>query len=528
MADLNMIMTILIFLKDKGFAVDLSNVMEKASYENSKRADSPFRHLMRRSRDILLVARRAVGKPAVILFILRATRRMQILAVITLTCLIFIFPPLLSKGFNLIFPPRQSKKLFGFVKNEKENPLARISYTVTRSALWVTAIGAFGLMFWLQIPVGVGAAAMAARKRESSADDFRDSDPLQSRQLYIRALALETDPERATAIRRKLDMLDEKSTLMMAGTNSIPDNHTKRENLSDSGDEQHPKMSDSPSELSAVGADHRYLIKERLGKGAMGVVYRAVDTILDREIALKELPNYFAENEVYVARFKREAQALARLSHPNIVQVYDLLEEKGRIWMTLEYLGGGDLAGHLKSCGRISINEALPLMLQVSEGLEYVHKQGIIHRDLKPSNILLTEDMIPKITDFGIAKLARVTALTEEGSTLGTPQYMSPEQCTGGKIDKYTDIYALGITFYELLTGRVPFDGETSSILAQHVIQNPTPPSEFESNIPASIESLILKMLVKDPEQRLQNMSDVLRELTHFREDNRINAVECK
>jgi serine/threonine-protein kinase len=264
--------------------------------------------------------------------------------------------------------------------------------------------------------------------------------------------------------------------------------------------------------------NRRYELGQELGKGAMGAVFRAWDTVLDREVAVKQLNLVLSGDDEYASRFRREAKALARLTHPNIVQVYDLFEDGGRHWMVLEYVKGGDLASYLKDKGRLSITEAASVVIPVAQGLAFAHSQGIIHRDLKPANILLTSERNPKISDFGIAKLSQSSQLTQVGSVLGSPRYMSPEQCSGGAVDNRTDIYALGITLYELLSGRAPFVGETSSVLARQIVEKPLPLSEILDHLPGHVEKLIFRMLAKDPDKRPSDMTEVLDSLSVFRD----------
>jgi serine/threonine-protein kinase len=268
------------------------------------------------------------------------------------------------------------------------------------------------------------------------------------------------------------------------------------------------------------GLSGRYSLGQKLGKGAMGIVYRARDTVLDRNVALKQLAFRLAEDDEYAVRFRQEAKALARLTHPNVVQVFDLIEDGGKLWMVLEFVSGGDLASYLKKSGRLSIDSAVSLVLAVAEGLAYAHGQGIVHRDLKPANILLTDDLIPKISDFGIAKLTQSSGLTEVGAVLGSPPYMSPEQCSGGAVDARADVYALGITLYELLSGKVPFEGDTASVLTRQIVESPIALSQLRADIPENLERVVHQMLAKKPEDRPENMATVKERLSPFREES--------
>ncbi|MDM7973345.1 MAG: serine/threonine-protein kinase [candidate division Zixibacteria bacterium] len=257
------------------------------------------------------------------------------------------------------------------------------------------------------------------------------------------------------------------------------------------------------------GLDRRYRLEEKLGQGAMGIVYRGHDQVLDRPVALKRLAARLVGESVYSERFRQEARALARLSHPHIVQVFDLIAVGEEIWMVLEYLDGGSLADYLKTHGRLEPAEAARMICGIADGLAVAHREGIIHRDIKPANILLTADRRAKLSDFGIAKLAREATLTQAGSTLGSPAYMSPEQCSGEGLDERSDIYSLGITLYELLAGRPPFAGETSGILAQHLVGDPAPLAQWAPGVPEPLDRLVRLMLAKRREDRPQMMAEV-------------------
>jgi serine/threonine-protein kinase len=402
-----------------------------------------------------------------------------------------IAPPFVEFGTGLIFPPKASKKLFGLVKKQKENPVKRSATVITMTALWVSSAGAIVIMFWLSIPAGVRRAGVLSREKSNKAESLGLSDPTTSLALYRHALGLTIDPIEESRLKTRMPELDSASAPPAPTTAILP-----------------APADTSPQ--SHVGARGRYTLGPELGKGAMGVVYRAWDNVLDRPVALKQLSIQLVGDDEYASRFRREAKALARLTHPNVVQVYDLIEGDGRLWMVLEFVEGGDLATHLRSCGRLDGTEAVTIAVAAARGLAYAHTQGIVHRDLKPANILMTHDLCPKISDFGIAKLTQSSQVTKIGSVLGSPPYMSPEQCSGGSVDTRTDIYALGITLYELLTGRVPFDGDTASVLARHITEAPPRPTEIVPEIPKNLEEAILAMLAKNTDQRPQDMNEVV------------------
>jgi serine/threonine-protein kinase len=259
------------------------------------------------------------------------------------------------------------------------------------------------------------------------------------------------------------------------------------------------------SGIGPIGPTGRYRLTRELGRGGMGVVYHALDTVLEREVALKELPLHLGAKSDVADRFRQEARVLAKLSHPAIVQVYDLIEDQGRLWIALEYVRGGSLADSMKLRGGwLPWAEAARLGRQIAEGLAFAHEQGVVHRDIKPLNVLLTDGRPPtaKLTDFGLAKLAESTEHTQPGSVLGSARYMSPEQAQGRPADARSDLYALGVTFYEVLTGAVPFDGEFAAVLARQIYEAPPDVRARVPEVPEAMASLVAALLEKDPANR--------------------------
>jgi hypothetical protein len=249
----------------------------------------------------------------------------------------------------------------------------------------------------------------------------------------------------------------------------------------------------------------RYALLGEIGRGGMGVVYRARDLMLEREVALKELPFHLGERPELARRFRQEAQLLARLSHPHIVHVYDLFEADSRLWMALELIGGGTLVDEMTRAGGVlPLPRALAFARQISQGLAYAHANGVMHRDVKPLNVLLTRDPDPlaKLTDFGIARLLDATAHTQVGTLLGSARYMSPELAAGAQGDARSDAYALGVTIYELVTGRAPFEGELRSVLARQISEVPRPLCDIDAAVPRALDALVASLLAKDPADR--------------------------
>ena len=244
----------------------------------------------------------------------------------------------------------------------------------------------------------------------------------------------------------------------------------------------------------------RYEIIELLGRGGMGNVYRVIDKKINEEIALKFL-NPAVADEKMIVRFKNELKLARKISHKNICRMYDLNEIEGAPYITMEYVAGEDLRNMIKMTGQLSVGRAISIAKQVCEGLAEAHRLGVVHRDLKPRNIMIDREGSSRIMDFGIARSIKVKGITRVGSIVGTPEYMSPEQVKGEKVDRRSDIYSLGIILFEMMTGQVPFEGDTSlSIALKHEKELPPDPREFNAHIPKDLSRVILKCLEKNKE----------------------------
>ncbi len=256
----------------------------------------------------------------------------------------------------------------------------------------------------------------------------------------------------------------------------------------------------------------RYEILEKIGTGGMADVYKAVDNKLSRNVAVKVLKQEFSENENFVSKFRVEAQAAAGLMHPNVVNVYDVGEESDIYYIVMELVEGITLKKYIEKKARLSFEEAVSIAIQVGMGIEAAHEKHIIHRDIKPQNIIISLAGKVKVTDFGIAKAATSNTITS--NVMGSVHYTSPEQARGGYSDEKSDIYSLGITMFEMLTGRVPYNGETTVAIAIKHIQEPMPsPRDFVPEIPYSLEDIVLKCCEKSPDRRYQNMQELVEDL---------------
>jgi serine/threonine protein kinase/Tfp pilus assembly protein PilF len=262
-----------------------------------------------------------------------------------------------------------------------------------------------------------------------------------------------------------------------------------------------------------------YKILEEIGRGGMGVVYKAEDTKLNRTVALKFLPSELTRDPGAKNRFIREAQAAAALEHNNICNIYEINEtEDGQTYMAMACYEGETLKSKIEK-GKLKIEEAINYSTQIAEGLAGAHEKGIIHRDIKPANIIITNDSVVKIVDFGIAKLSSQTMLTKEGTTLGTVSYMSPEQTRGDSVDHRSDIWQLGVILYEMLTGQLPFKGEYDQAVVYSIL-NEEPPSilDLRKEIPTELGQVVEKALVKKPEERYQSVEELLADVRAIRE----------
>ena len=268
----------------------------------------------------------------------------------------------------------------------------------------------------------------------------------------------------------------------------------------------------------------RYQIIKSIGEGGMANVYLAYDTILDRNVAVKVLRGDLAHDEKFVRRFQREALSASSLSHPNIVEVYDVGEDNGEYYIVMEYIEGKQLKQLLKKRGKLTLTEVIDIMLQITDGMSVAHDAYIIHRDIKPQNIMIEDNGIVKLTDFGIAMAMNSTQLTQTNSVMGSVHYLPPEQANGKGATLQSDIYSMGILMFELLTGQLPYKGDNAVEIALKHLKEPLPSiKEIERDIPQSVENIIIKATAKNPKNRYKDAREMNRDLKMCLDDSKIN-----
>lgn len=266
--------------------------------------------------------------------------------------------------------------------------------------------------------------------------------------------------------------------------------------------------------------DHRYLVQELLGVGGMANVYKAVDETSGRDVAIKILREEYVENSDLLRRFKNESKAVSMLSHPNIVKVYDLNFTESVNYIVMEFIDGVTLKEYIEHQGRLQWKEAVYFTAQILRALQHAHDNGIVHRDVKPQNIMLLQDGSIKVTDFGIARFARSGMHTMSDKAIGSVHYISPEQARGDAIDNRTDLYSVGVILYEMLTGCLPFEGETAVAVALKHIEEPLRlPREIDPEIPQGLEEIVVRAMQKDAGERYASAAEMLRDMDSFRHD---------
>jgi len=276
---------------------------------------------------------------------------------------------------------------------------------------------------------------------------------------------------------------------------------------------------------------NRYEIKEKIGSGGMSIVYKGLDTLLNRLVTIKVLRDQYANDDDFVRRFHREAQSVASLSHINIVSIFDVGFEENSHYLVMEFIEGQNLKEYIRQKGKLTINEAVPIGMQILDALEHAHEHGVVHRDIKPHNILLTRQGRVKVTDFGIARAASEATVTYSGTLVGSVQYISPEQAKGVTIGPKSDIYSAGAVLYEMLTGQLPFTGDSPIAVAlQHIQNEPAPPNELVREIPGELSHIILRAMEKNPDTRYESAREMRSDLEkiYFGKAHEISMKENK
>ncbi len=414
-----------------------------------------------------------------------------------------------DKSLAKLYPPIKTKQLFGLVVQEQDDPRIAWQRTLIRGAFKIAGYGVCAYVLLLSLPGIVRKTTRKANNTEAMADRIITEKPTESILLYNRALKLVVDESHESILKSKIDTMD----------NSLKSINIER---SLSGPPASSEQKDggtviiSKDDLSAqvksedvIGSDGRYRIVKKLGQGAMGIVFLGKDQLLLREVALKKLSACHSQDSKLVTRLQQEARALAQLNHQNIVQVYDFIQEGSEYWIAMEYVDGRDLEIILNERGKFTTGEAAQICCMVSEAMEYAHSRGVVHRDFKPSNVLMTADGGLKVMDFGLAKLAQSSAATMEGSLIGSPAFMSPEQAMGKEADNRSDIYSLGATLYQLVTGILPYTGDLKSVITQKISGRRPFLEDLEDQMPSEMAQLISKMTATDPNERPNTMKEV-------------------
>lgn len=281
--------------------------------------------------------------------------------------------------------------------------------------------------------------------------------------------------------------------------------------------------------MQAKILNDRYKIIEEIGRGGMAIVYAAEDTLLERRVALKMLRSEYKSDAEFTRKFRQEARAVAKLSHPNVVSIYDIVVDEERIYLVMEIVEGENLKDLIKRRTKLSPAEALEIAKQIASALSVAHANQIVHCDIKPHNIILDKELEVKVTDFGIARAVNNSTIQMTETVVGSAHYFSPEQAKGGEIKAHSDIYSLGVVLYEMTTGELPFRGESPiSVALKHIQQTPLEPKEINRELTEAVNDLILKAIAKDPAARFQNAVEMRHQITYCLKNLKMIKIKIK
>ncbi len=399
------------------------------------------------------------------------------------------------------YPPvKKEKRFLGLIETEHHSKKWLVEYDKWSFYLYLLTIGLAVPWALLLLKSTLSEADGLVKESFEKAERAEKQRDLSSAIYNLKtALSFVTDPQISSDIENKIDKL--KSTL---GSIINPTMTIVSETPENAGETTVVKQ---PS-IEAGIILNRYKKIRELGRGGMGVVWLAEDKVLERQVAVKELPIQFSNDTEFKNRFLREAKLLAKLTHPNIVQIYDIIEDTKGLYYTMEFVDGDSLDKASKN-SKMQLKSILDYAEQILMGIEYAHGMKIIHRDLKPMNILLRPDGILKIADFGLAKILGSASFTMAGTIMGSPRYMSPEQAMGEDVDERSDIYSFSMIIYELVTGKPAFTGSTSEVMAKQIRMFPPVPSTV-AKIPAWLDGFIMKGIEKDKVKRYQTAAAML------------------
>jgi len=441
-----------------------------------------------------------VSKPAILkLWLLKPARA----RIFLLTCLVIYLglASHLSQVIVDVWHPLEQNSFKNGVMELLNSPILRklqnlreIRYWQLSSLLWIIGISFAFFILVLDLPRSIKDGDRFSIELTRQANAVRDTDLLRQETLSVKSKNLRLDTKSQDQAIKIEEYPPGKSSEKIDKTQVVVSEEKKSR---------------------FVGQNQRYRIDKAIASGGAGIVYQAEDTVLSRKVALKELLEDVAIDEEQAERFKSEARALALLNHMHILPVYDLLEENGHFWLVMELLTGGTLNDKINARA-LDTSRSIEIIKGIASGLEIAHQKGFVHRDIKPANILFAEDGSFRITDFGIAKHQATGIKTSHGLILGSPGYMSPEQAAGEPVDPRSDIYSLGITMFQMLTGELPFRGDVSSVMAQHITRPAPPPSTINASISKDLDNVVLKMLAKQPEARFQSMVDLINSLVEL------------